>query len=94
MGDPLHKTGDNKFLILIFALLIGLIPESGPHLLFITLFINGSIPFSVLLANSIVQDGHASLPLLAESKKSFLVIKGVKLVIGFLIGISGYLMNW
>ncbi len=85
---------DNQLLILMLALLIGIIPESGPHLLFITLFISGSIPFSILLANSIVQDGHATLPLFAESKNSFLIVKGIKLVIGFLIGLSGVLMNW
>jgi hypothetical protein len=50
---------------------------------------SGVIPFTILLANSVVQDGHGALPLLAESKKSFLLLKLVKFVIGFLVGIVG-----
>ena len=57
--------------MILLAVLVGIIPESGPHLLFVTLFATGTVPFSVLLASSISQDGHASLPLLAESKRSF-----------------------
>ena len=62
---------DNTALMILLAIVVGLIPESGPHLVFVTLFASGVIPFPVLLANSIVQDGHASLPLLADSKSSF-----------------------
>ena len=72
--------------ILLVACLIGLIPESGPHVIFITLFAEGTIPLSILLANSIVQDGHGMLPLLAESRKSFIQIKAVKLLFGLLVG--------
>jgi hypothetical protein len=78
----------NLYLIIIIAALIGLIPESGPHLVFISLFASGVIPFAVLLTNSIVQDGHGSLPLLAESGKSFLVVKLINFIIGI---IAGYL---
>ncbi len=42
---------------------------------FVTLFAQGLIPFSVLLASSIAQDGHGMLPLLAESKRGFLAVK-------------------
>jgi hypothetical protein len=73
----------NTFTILILAVLLGIIPESGPHILFVTLFASGNIPFSILLANSIVQDGHGALPLLAESKKSFLVMKAVNVLVDF-----------
>ena len=79
----------NQFIILLMALLIGIIPESGPHLIFVTLFINGSIPFSILLASSIVQDGHGSLPLLAESKRSFLLAKSINILIGLIVGVVG-----
>ncbi len=78
----------NLFLIILIAGLVGLIPESGPHIIFISLFASGVIPFAVLLTNSIVQDGHGALPLLAESGKSFIVVK----LINFLVGIiAGYL---
>ena len=66
---------DNTVLMILLATAIGMIPESGPHMIFVTLFAAGAIPFPVLLASSISQDGHASIPLLAESKKSFLWAK-------------------
>ena len=85
---------DNQLIILLVALAIGIIPVSGPHLIFITLFVNGTIPLSIILANSIVQDGHASLPLFAESKKSFILIKSIKLLIGLVFGLLGLYTNW
>ncbi len=80
--------------ILLIALLVGVIPESGPHYIFILLFIQGTIPFSILLANSIVQDGHGALPLLADSKRSFIYIKAINVFVGFLVGILGILTGF
>jgi hypothetical protein len=77
---------DNLFLVLVIAVLVGIIPESGPHLVFVTLFAQGTLPFAILLANSIVQDGHGTLPLLAVSRRAFLWLKLVNIVFGFLIG--------
>ncbi len=85
---------DNLFLILIIALLVGIIPESGPHLLFLILFVYGYIPLSILLANSIVQDGHGSLPLLAESKRSFFMMKFISIIVAFVIGYTGLLIGY
>lgn len=79
----------NYLTVLIVAVLIGIIPESGPHLFFVTLFAKGTLPFSILLASSIVQDGHGMLPLLAVSKKSFVGVKIINFLIGFGIGITG-----
>ncbi len=76
---------DNTALMILLAIVIGLIPQSGPHLIFVTLFASGVIPFPVLLANSIVQDGHASLPLLADSKHAFVVAKGIKVAIALAV---------
>jgi len=80
----------NHLYILLLAILIGLIPESGPHIVFITLFVNGTIPFSILLTNSIVQEGHAGLPLLAESKRGFLWMKAISVAVALLAGLLGY----
>lgn len=85
---------ENAFWMLLLAVLIGLIPESGPHLVFITLFLTGGIPFSILLANSITQDGHASLPLLAESKRGFITTKAINLAVGLLVGGAGLLLGF
>ena len=72
---------DRFWLMLLVAVIVGLIPESGPHILFISLYAAGTIPLSILLANSIVQEGHAGLPLLAETKKGFVIAKAFKVVI-------------
>lgn len=85
---------DNMLVILIIAVLVGIIPESGPHLIFITLFAQGTIPFSILLASSIAQDGHGMLPLLAESKRGFLAVKAVNLFVALIIGLIGYLAGF
>ncbi len=61
----------NTALMILLATAVGIIPESGPHMISVTLYAAGIVPLPVLLANSISQDGHASIPLLAESKKSF-----------------------
>jgi len=84
----------NHLYILFLAILIGLIPESGPHLVFITLFVNGTIPFSILLTNSIVQEGHAGLPLLAESKRGFLWMKAISVMVGLAAGLLGYFVGF
>ncbi len=76
----------NVWIMLFLAVIIGLLPLSGPHLIFFTLFIQHIIPFGVLFANSIVQDGHAGIPLLAEDKKVFFIIKIIKVAIALLVG--------
>ena len=79
--------------MILLAVLVGIIPESGPHLLFVTLFATGTVPFSVLLASSISQDGHASLPLLAESKRSFLKAKIVNALVAAVCGYLCYFIG-
>jgi hypothetical protein len=80
---------DNMFIVLLVALLVGIVPESGPHLIFVTLFASGTIPFSILLASSIVQDGHGMIPMLAESKRGFLSVKAINLVFASIVGTIG-----
>jgi hypothetical protein len=82
----------NYYSVLFIAVLVGIIPESGPHLIFVTLYANGSIPFSILLASSIVQDGHGMLPLLAFSKKAFFWVKLINVVVGLIFGLVGLLL--
>jgi hypothetical protein len=77
---------ENLTLVLLIAVLVGIVPESGPHLVFVILYASGDIPLSILLASSIVQDGHGSLPLLAESPKSFFKVKAINVAIGLIIG--------
>ncbi len=95
--DHLHLEGwmqQNQLLMLLVACVVGLVPESGPHLVFLTLYSQGAVPFSVLLASSVVQDGHGMLPLLADSRRDFLQVKAINLVVGLGIGMIGYFSDW
>jgi Putative, 10TM heavy-metal exporter len=87
-------TSEYTFLLLILSALIGLIPESGPHLIFVMLFANGLIPFSVLFTSSIVQDGHGMLPLLSYSVKDSVLIKSFNFVFGLTIGMILFVMGF
>ena len=87
-----HWISNNTALMILLATLVGIIPESGPHMIFVTLFATGVVPFPVLLASSISQDGHASIPLLAESKKSFLWAKLINCAIALLAGFTAMLL--
>ncbi len=83
----------NLGLILIISALVGLIPESGPHLVFVTMFASGVVPFSVLLTSSIVQDGHGMIPLFSYTAKDSILIKIFNLIFGLAIGIPLYLIG-
>ena len=86
--DVEHWISNNMAIVILVAVLVGIIPESGPHLIFVTLFAQGVLPFYVLLVNSIVQDGHSALPLLAESKMSFAKAKLINIAVGLIIGFA------
>ena len=83
---------DNTVLMILLATAIGIIPESGPHLIFVMLYAQGILPLPVLLASCISQDGHASLPLLAESKTGFLKAKAVNCVVALAVGFGAMLL--
>ena len=77
---------DNAGTLVVIASAIGIIPESGPHMIFVTMYAQALIPFAVLLASSISQDGHGSLPLLAVSTKVFIYLKIINVVIALIFG--------
>ena len=83
---------DNPALMILLAVAIGIIPESGPHLIFVTLYASGLVPLPVLLASSISQDGHSSLPLLAEDKKSFAYAKLLNCLVALIVGFGTLLL--
>jgi len=85
---------DNQLLMLLAACLVGLVPESGPHLVFLTLYTQGAVPFSVLLASSVVQDGHGMLPMLADSRMDFFRVKAINFAVGLTLGLAGYFIGW
>jgi len=84
----------HMFWVLVIATLVAIAPESGPHLIFVIMFADGLIPFSVLLASSIVQDGHGMLPLLSYTLKDSVLIKLFNLIIGLGLGMILYTLGW
>lgn len=91
--DIEHWIRSNIPFMIILAALIGIIPESGPHMIFISLYATGMVPVSVLLASSIAQDGHTTLPLLAQSKRSFVRAKLINIAVAIITGMIFWLFN-
>lgn len=90
--DVQNWISNNMIMVILLAVAVGIIPESGPHLVFVTLYAQGVLPFYVLLVNSIVQDGHSALPLLAESKMSFVKAKLINIAVGLIVGFACFIL--
>lgn len=84
----------NREWLYVIAILVGLLPVSGPHMVFVSFYAMGALPLSVLLVNSIVQDGHGALLLLAENKKAFLLMKGIKVLLASVFALAGLIGYW
>ncbi|RMH95455.1 MAG: hypothetical protein D6681_13195 [Calditrichaeota bacterium] len=84
---------DRPFLVLLIAAGIGLIPHSGPHMFFVTLYAEHLIPFSVLFTNMTVQSGHALLPLLPLSLRDSVNLKLIGLGVGIVLGSLLYIFG-
>lgn len=82
----------HPMVVLFVSGLLGMVPESGPHLIFLTLFLENKVGFSIILTSSIVQDGHGLIPLLAHSRSDFLKVKLINLLVGLFFGGIFYLM--
>jgi len=80
--------------VLLISGVVGIVPESGPHLIFVMMFAKGLVPFSVLLTSSIVQDGHGMLPLFSYTVKDSLLIKVLNLGIGLGIGAAAFYLGF
>jgi hypothetical protein len=83
----------NMGLVLLIGALVGIIPESGPHLIFVMMYSNGLIPFSVLLTSSISQDGHGILPLLSYTIKDSVLIKTFNIIFALIVGLIYHYLN-
>jgi hypothetical protein len=79
--------------LIFFAALIGIIPESGPHMIFLILYSKGLIPFSVLLVSTLSQDGHGLLPLLSHSIKDTIYVQVFTTTFSLIVGLILILFN-
>lgn len=61
-GQPLGNAGARRA--------VGLISESGSHLVFMTLYAADTVSMSVLVTSSRVKDGDGILPFLARSRRN------------------------
>jgi len=84
----------NMIWIFLICAFVGLIPESGPHMVFVMMFASGLVPFSILLTSSIVQDGHGMLPLFSYTVKDALMIKIFNLVFAIVVGLPLLIVGW
>lgn len=84
---------EHMFLVLLMSGVMGVIPESGPHLVFVMMFSQGLIPFSVLFTSSFIQDGHGILPLLSYTVRDSVLIKLFNLIFGLSLGALLYLLG-
>ncbi|MEW6243546.1 MAG: putative manganese transporter [Bacillota bacterium] len=77
----------------VAAAAVGLIPGCGPQIVITGLFTRGVIPFSVLAANAISQDGDALFPLIAcdrlQSLKTTIITTVPAILIGTLLYLGG-----
>jgi len=85
---------DHMMWVLLTAALVGIVPESGPHLVFVMLYAEGLIPFSVLFTASFVQDGHGMLPMLSYSIRDSLLIKVFNLAFGVTVGAAIFALGF
>ena len=74
--------------MIVIAALVGIIPESGPHMVFLVLYTKGLIPFSVLLVSTLSQDGHGLLPLLSHSVKDTLYVQLFTTSFSLIVGLA------
>jgi len=78
------------WVLIILAALVGILPESGPHMIFLLLYSKGLVPFSVLLVSTLSQDGHGLLPLLSHTVKDTVYVQIFTTVFSIIVGILLY----
>ncbi|PAJ73953.1 hypothetical protein CJF42_12915 [Pseudoalteromonas sp. NBT06-2] len=74
----------------LIGLLIGLLPGCGPQIVVTTLYIQGVIPFSALMANAISNDGDALFPAIALAPKAAFMATLYSTIPAFIVGYSVY----
>jgi len=61
---------------------------------FVMMYAEGLVPFSVLFTTSFIQDGHGMLPMLSYSLKDTALIKVFNLIFGLGIGSILFVMGF
>jgi hypothetical protein len=74
----------------LIAAAIGLVPGCGPQVLVTTLYINGAIPFSALVANAISNDGDALFPAIALAPRAAIMATIVSTIPALILAYGFY----
>ena len=74
----------------LIAAAIGFIPGCGPQVLVATLYVNGAIPFSALVANAISNDGDALFPAIALAPRAAIMATVYSTVPALLVAYALY----
>lgn len=56
--------GTWHYAVPLMAVIVGFVPGCGPQIVVTTMYLNGALPFSALLANAVSNDGDALFPAL------------------------------
>jgi len=86
-------SGMSVLVLMVFAALLGIIPESGPHLVFVILYSKGLIPLPVLIVSTLSQDGHGLLPLLSHSLKDTVYVQIFTTLFSLTVGVLLYIVG-
>lgn len=76
------------------AIAVGLIPGCGPQIVTTSLYLDGAIPLSAQLGNSISNDGDALFPAIAKAPKAAALATLYTLVPAILVGYGAYAMGF
>jgi hypothetical protein len=74
----------------LIAAAVGFIPGCGPQVLVATLYVNGAIPFSALVANAISNDGDALFPAIALAPRAAIMATVVSTIPALLTAYAIY----
>lgn len=77
-------------LLPLLGLLVGFVPGCGPQIVVTTLYLNGYIPVSTLLANAISNDGDALFPAIAAAPKAAALATAYTAVPALIVGYGFY----
>ncbi|MFT6255286.1 MAG: hypothetical protein ACJATV_001546 [Granulosicoccus sp.] len=78
----------------LLAIIIGFIPGCGPQILVTTLYLNGVVPLSSLLANAISNDGDALFPAIALAPKAAVRATFYSAIPALIVGYSAFMLGW
>lgn len=79
---------------IVAAALVGLLPGCGPQIVLTGLYAAGALPFSMLAANALSQDGDALLPLIATHRRAALFASALTTVPGLIVGAALLAIGW